>query len=213
MPKVIVSVDGVVIKEIQLTKDRTTVGRRPYNDIVIDNLAVSGEHAVLLLTGTQVTVEDHNSTNGTFVNGRQVRSQALQHDDVVEVGRYQLRVVEDQRAGAGGPVSGPSTIFSVSRPAAALDSQPVEPAHAVVRVLDGPGAGRELSLTKVVTTLGKPGVVIAAITRKRHGFALAHVDGKLRGQLNGAELGDDPVELKSGDVITLADIRMEFQVA
>ena len=50
MPRMIVSIDGVVIKEVQLTKERTTLGRRPYNDIVIDNLAVSGEHAVIHMT-------------------------------------------------------------------------------------------------------------------------------------------------------------------
>jgi pSer/pThr/pTyr-binding forkhead associated (FHA) protein len=70
MPKMIVSIDGVVIKEVQLTKDRTTLGRRPYNDIVIDNLAVSGEHAVLQMTGSEVHLEDLNSTNGTYVNGK-----------------------------------------------------------------------------------------------------------------------------------------------
>ena len=213
MPKVIVSVDGVVIKEVQLTKERTTVGRRPYNDIVIDNLAVSGEHAVLTLAAGKVTVEDHNSTNGTYVNGQSVRSQALRHDDVIELGRYQLRVVDDLHPSPSGPGEAPSTVHSVSRPASIMDGSPVEEAHAVVRVLDGAGAGRELPLTKVVTTLGKPGVVVAAITRKRHGFALAHVDGKQRGQINGLELGDEPVDLRSGDIITLADIRMEFHVA
>ena len=70
MPKMIVSIDDVVIKEVQLTKDRTTLGRRPYNDIVIDNLAVSGEHAVILMSGSEVTLEDLNSTNGSYVNGK-----------------------------------------------------------------------------------------------------------------------------------------------
>ena len=78
MPKMIVSIDGVVIKEVQLTKDRTTLGRRPYNDIVIDNLAVSGEHAVLQLGGNDVFLEDLNSTNGTYVNGKAVKKQLLQ---------------------------------------------------------------------------------------------------------------------------------------
>jgi pSer/pThr/pTyr-binding forkhead associated (FHA) protein len=88
MPKMIVSIDGVVIKEVQLTKDRTTLGRRPYNDIVIDNLAVSGEHAVLQMAGAEVHLEDLNSTNGTYVNGKAVKKQLLQNNDTVEIGKY-----------------------------------------------------------------------------------------------------------------------------
>ena len=95
MPKMIVSIDGVVIKEVQLTKDRTTLGRRPYNDIVIDNLAVSGEHAVLQMNGAEVYLEDLNSTNGTYVNGKAAKKQLLQNGDVVEVGKYKIKFVNE----------------------------------------------------------------------------------------------------------------------
>src|SRR5215211_6989447 len=95
MPKMIVSIDGVVIKEVQLTKDRTTLGRRPYNDIVIDNLAVSGEHAVLQLTGNEVYLEDLNSTNGTYVNGKAVKKQLLQNNDTVEIGKYKIKFINE----------------------------------------------------------------------------------------------------------------------
>ena len=95
MPKMIVSIDGVVIKEVQLTKDRTSLGRRPYNDIVIDNLAVSGEHAVLQMSGTEVYVEDLNSTNGTYVNGKAVKKQRLQNSDTVEIGKYKIKYVNE----------------------------------------------------------------------------------------------------------------------
>src|SRR6476469_1835695 len=91
MPKMIVSIDGVVIKEVQLTKDRTTLGRRPYNDIVIDNLAVSGEHAVLHMIGGDVYIEDLHSTNGTYVNAHAVKKQALEHHDLIEVGKSKIR--------------------------------------------------------------------------------------------------------------------------
>ena len=92
MPKMIVSIDGVVIKEVKLTKDRTSLGRRPYNDIVIDNLAVSGEHAVLQMSGNEVFVEDLNSTNGTYLNGKAVKKQPLQYNgDTVEIGKYSRR--------------------------------------------------------------------------------------------------------------------------
>ena len=95
MPKMIVSIDGVVIKEVQLTKDRTTLGRRPYNDIVIDNLAVSGEHAVVQMAGSDVYLEDLNSTNGTYVNGKAVKKQLLRNGDSVEVGKYKIKFVNE----------------------------------------------------------------------------------------------------------------------
>ena len=93
MPKMIVSIDGVVIKEVQLTKDRTTLGRRPYNDVVIDNLAISGEHAVFQMTGSDVFIEDLNSTNGTYVNGKAAKKQQLVNGDTVEVGKYKIKFV------------------------------------------------------------------------------------------------------------------------
>ena len=99
MPKMIVSIDGVVIKEVQLSKDRTTLGRRPYNDIVIDNLAVSGEHAVLQMSGNEVYLEDLNSTNGTYVNGKAVKKQLLQNSDTVEIGKYKIKYINE----AAGP--------------------------------------------------------------------------------------------------------------
>ncbi len=100
MPKVIVSIDGVVIKEVQLTKDRTTLGRRPYNDIVIDNLAVSGEHAVIQLVDGEAVLEDLNSTNGTYINGKAIKKQPLQNNDSIEIGKYKIRFHSDQ-TGAG----------------------------------------------------------------------------------------------------------------
>src|SRR6476661_2571265 len=98
MPKMIVSIDGVVIKEVQLTKDRTTLGRRPYNDIVIDNLAVSGEHAILQMTGNEVHLEDLGSTNGTYINGKAVKKQLLQNNDTVEIGKYKIKYINEAAA-------------------------------------------------------------------------------------------------------------------
>ena len=95
MGKLVVSLDGVVIKEVQITKDKTTLGRRPYNDIVIDNLAVSGEHAVLQMVGQDVFIEDLNSTNGTYINGKAVKKQLLAHNDAVEIGKYKIKYLVD----------------------------------------------------------------------------------------------------------------------
>jgi predicted component of type VI protein secretion system len=96
MAKLVLSLDGVVIKEVQLTKDKTTLGRRPYNDIVIDNLAVSGEHAVLQMIGAEVFIEDLNSTNGTYINGKAIKKQQLRANDVIEIGKYKVKFLADE---------------------------------------------------------------------------------------------------------------------
>src|SRR5450830_518718 len=194
MPKLIVSIDGVVIKEVQLTKDRTTLGRRLYNDVVIDNLAVSGEHAVLQMSGNEIYLEDLNSTNGTYVNGKAVRKQLLQSGDFVEIGRYNIKYVSE--ADAAGPVP----------PAADAGTG----SSAAIKVLSGAAAGREVNLVKVVTTIGKPGVAVAAITKSPQGFVVTHVEGLDRPTLNGALIGTEPARLKNGDLLELAGTQMQF---
>ena len=210
MPKMIVSIDGVVIKEVQLTKDRTTLGRRPYNDIVIDNLAVSGEHAVMQMTGNEVHLEDLNSTNGTYVNGKAAKKQLLANNDTIEIGKYKIKFINEAasagfektmviKAGAAGLVQPPSA------PAA-----PTAGGTSAIKVLSGAAAGREVPLVKVVTTIGKPGVAVAAITRRPHGFVVAHVEGVNRPTLNGVPIGAEPLVLKNMDVLELAGTQMQF---
>lgn len=223
MPKLIVSIDDVVIKEVQLTKDRTSLGRRPYNDIVIDNLAVSGEHAVFQMSGNEVNLEDLNSTNGTYVNGKAVKKQLLQNTDTVEIGKYKIKYINEAanagfdktmlfKAGAGGLAS-PAAVVPPA-PASVPTSSgltPVEPLRtASIKVLSGAAAGREVALVKVVTTIGKPGVAVAAITRRPHGFVVSHVEGADRPSLNGAPIGAEAVALKNGDMLELAGTKMQF---
>jgi pSer/pThr/pTyr-binding forkhead associated (FHA) protein len=197
MPKMVVSIDGVVIKEVQLTKDRTTLGRRPYNDIVIDNLAVSGEHAALQMEGGEVYLEDLNSTNGTYVNGKAAKKQVLHNGDTVEVGKYQIRFVND------------TADYSVEMTPLA-EAVAVAPVQATIKVMSGAAAGREVFLTKVVTTIGKPGVAVAAITHRQRGFFVHHVEGGGSPALNGVPIGSEPVALKNGDLIELAGTQMQF---
>jgi len=218
MPKMIVSIDGVVIKEVQLTKDRTSLGRRPYNDIVIDNLAVSGEHAVLQMSGTEVHVEDLNSTNGTYVNGKAVKKQLLQNSDTVEIGKYKIKYVNEAagggfektmiiKAGSAGLMP-PVAVAPGVVPVAASTSGAAH--EAAIKVMSGAAAGREVPLVKVVTTIGKPGVAVAAITKRPHGFVIAHVEGANKPSLNGVPIGAEPVALKNGDVLELAGTQMQF---
>ncbi len=188
MPKVIVSMDDVVIKEVQLTKDRTALGRRPYNDIVLDNLAVSGEHAVFQMSGNDVLLEDLSSTNGTYVNGTTVKKRLLLNDDTIDIGRYKIKYTNE----------------------AADDPSAMAQVNAVIKLLSGAGAGRQVPLVKVVTTIGKPGVAVAAITKRSLGFVVTHAEGTQPLSLNGAVIGAEPVALKDGDLLELAGTQMQF---
>ena len=216
MPRMIVSIDSVVIKEVELTKERTTLGRRPYNDIVIDNLAVSGEHAVIHMADDGVEIEDVGSTNGTYVNAKAVTRQELRNGDIVEVGKYKIRFLQEAEGEnfektmlvKPGMVS-PSMV--APRAAAAATPQAALPLSAVIRVMSGAAAGREVALLKVVTTIGKPGVAVASITKRHQGHVLAHVEGPDRPLLNGTPMGEAPVPLKHGDRITLAGTEMQFE--
>jgi len=214
MGKLVVSLDGVVIKEVQITKDKTTLGRRPYNDIVIDNLAVSGEHAVLQMVGADVFIEDLNSTNGTYINGKAIKKQLLAHNDTVEIGKYKIKYLVDDNAdyektmimrpAAAGAAPAPMN----SGFGALGDGHSGQPAS--IKVLNGAAAGREVALTKVVTTVGKPGVQVASITRRPGGYAFAHVEGSARPSVNGVPLSTDSIPLRNGDVIELAGTQMQF---
>jgi hypothetical protein len=228
MGKLVVSLDGVVIKEVQITKDKTTLGRRPYNDIVIDNLAVSGEHAVLQMVGADVFIEDLNSTNGTYINGKAIKKQLLTHNDTVEIGKYKIKYLVDEsgeyektmimRPGStasahGGAPTMPSPSYA-STPSnfGGLHNLPPPPVMqpASIKVLNGAAAGREVTLTKVVTTVGKPGVQVASITKRPNGYAFAHVEGATRPSINGVPLVGDSAPLRNGDVIELAGTQMQF---
>jgi pSer/pThr/pTyr-binding forkhead associated (FHA) protein len=204
MPKMIVSIDGVVIKEVQLTKDRTTLGRRPYNDIVIDNLAVSGEHAVMQMSGNDVFLEDLNSTNGTYVNGKAIKKQQLQSGDTVEIGKYKIKFVHD-----GAADHHEKTMVINSGAVVAPEPAPAV-GSAAIKVMSGAAVGREVPLVKVVTTIGKPGVAVAAITRRPHGYVVALVEGAVLPTINGNPISTEAINLRHGDLLELAGTQMQF---
>lgn len=214
MGKLVVSLDGVVIKEVQITKDKTTLGRRPYNDIVIDNLAVSGEHAVLQMVGADVFIEDLNSTNGTYINGKAIKKQLLTHNDTVEIGKYKIKYLVDETGDYEKTMIMRPPAPAVPGPgggiAPALGGQPPAAQSASIKVLNGAAAGREVVLTKVVTTVGKPGVQVASITKRPNGYAFAHVEGASKPSINGVPIVGDSVPLRNGDVIELAGTQMQF---
>ncbi len=241
MAKLILSMDGLVLKEVVLTKERTTIGRKPHNDLVIDNLAVSGEHAVIVTILNDSFLEDLGSTNGTFVNGQPVKKHFLQNGDVVELGKYKIRFVADMvemnneldrtlvrqaaapsntAAAATQDLGQTASMLSLS-PAVTtnpnLQGAPVVPSaepqpQAAVRILSGPNTGRELQLTKALTTLGRPGVQVAVITRRPQGYYITHVEGAEFPVVNGRTLGSEAQLLADKDIVVLSGTRMEFSI-
>lgn len=267
MAKLILSMDGLVLKEIPLTKERTTIGRKPHNDIQIDNLAVSGEHAVIVTILNDSFLEDLGSTNGTVVNGNAIKKHFLQNNDVIELGKYKLKFVGEAAPAAGaekadfektmvlrpsamkaaaeqakamaaasGGAAGAGQAAAVAQRAAAVQAAgasasaagvadkdaktpaPAAPAAAprpaqplgAIQLLSGGNAGKELELTKPLTTLGKPGVQVAVLTRRPQGYFITHVEGANRPNVNGQQIGAAPHALKDHDVIELAGVKMEF---
>ena len=202
MPQLIATVEGVEIKHVYITKDRTTLGRKDSNDIVLDNLVVSGSHCVFELKGlADVFIEDLGSTNGTFINNKRIKRQQLQDGDTIAIGHFRIQFL----TASGDSGFGQTTAF---------DSQMMGPAplQASFRVLNGSSTGLEVPVVKAVTTFGKPGVTVVAVSHRRTGFFVAHLDGAVIPALNGRPLSPDPVLLSHGDVLELSGTRMEFQL-
>jgi hypothetical protein len=216
MPRLILSMDGLVLKEMLLEKERTTVGRKPHNDIQIDNLAISGEHAVIVTILNDAFLEDMNSTNGTYVNGQPVKKHVLQNNDVIELGKYRLKFLTDNGVtqemdesvafaaeGAADPVRAIAAVATSSAPAAASSL-------GMIQILSGPHAGRTLELSKSLTTLGKPGTQVAVITRRPHGYFITHVEGASFPSVNGRSLDPQAHRLNDHDIVEIAGVKMEF---
>jgi pSer/pThr/pTyr-binding forkhead associated (FHA) protein len=258
-----------------LTKERTTIGRKPHNDIQIDNLAVSGEHAVIVTILNDCFLEDLGSTNGTLVNGNPVKKHFLQNNDVVELGKYRLKFVgeapataataekadfektmvlrpsamraaADQARSMGGtgqaaaeaarvaavqqmaasaaatgiadkdtraatvPAMAPAPAAALAPAAAAAPAARSSHPLGAIQIMTGGNAGKELELAKPLTTLGKPGVQVAVLTRRPQGYFITHVEGANAPSVNGQAIGTAPHALKDHDLIELAGVKMEF---
>jgi pSer/pThr/pTyr-binding forkhead associated (FHA) protein len=227
MARLVLSLDGQSLAEYNMSKERYTVGRLPDNDIRIDNAAVSGHHALIINILNDSFLEDLNSTNGTYVNGKIVKKHALQHGDSITVGHHSLRFVEDEAEEEQDEfektmVISPRAAARMQMPPAAVAPQPVASPmqypnstmpRARLQVLSGQFAGRELELVKTLTTLGRPGVQVAAITRRSDGFYVVHVESARPDDyplLNGAPAGPQARRLHDNDVLTLAGVKMGF---
>jgi pSer/pThr/pTyr-binding forkhead associated (FHA) protein len=237
MARLILSLDGQVLAEYNMTKERYTIGRLPDNDVRIDNAAVSGHHGLIINILNDSFLEDLNSTNGTYVNGKLIKKHALTHGDVITVGHHHLRFVDSQVESSEqdefertlviqpGQVSEArlrAATESTAEPAAAsapaAEARPAAekgaPARpAKLQVLSGQFAGRELELAKTLTTLGRPGVQVAAISRRADGYYVVHVESAKPGDfplVNGQPIGPQARRLHDNDVVTLAGVKMGF---
>jgi pSer/pThr/pTyr-binding forkhead associated (FHA) protein len=292
MARLILSLDNQVLAEYNMTKERYTIGRLPDNDVRIDNPAVSGHHSLIINILNDSFLEDLNSTNGTYVNGKLIKKHALQHGDVITIGHHQLRFTDQEvpeaeqdefektmvipsgqqsaeqlakaeRAAeaaaaaaateevpdaaaavrldpeeaaalteepkrrslgesvahteAAAPVSHTATAAPVSHTATATGIDPSNVPNALplakLQVLSGAFAGRELELTKALTTLGRPGVQVAAITRRAEGYYIVHVESGKEGDyplVNGQPIGAQARKLSDNDVVQLAGVKMGF---
>lgn len=201
MAKLILSLDGTVLREVSLEEGRLRIGRKPHNDLQIDNLAVSGEHAAIETHAGVSTLEDLQSTNGTLVNGELRERHTLADQDLIEIGKYTLKymqhaALQDTPAGSEAPAKGDESTSGTG----------------VITVLSGGNAGRVLELTKNLTSIGKPGVQVAIITRRPAGYFLTHVEGPSHPFVNETEIGLRAHELNDGDVIELVGVKMQFSL-
>jgi len=225
MARLILSMDGLVLKEIPLNKERITIGRKPHNDIQIDNLAISGDHAAVVTFLNDSFLEDLNSTNGTLVNGQPIKKHVLKNNDVVELGKYKLKymteaavagVDNDAASIAAGIPRSPEPARTFSDTQIMIPRPPAPPPALVpavtIRLLTGPNAGKTLDLTKTLTTLGKPGVQVAVIARRPEGVFVTHVEGEKFPTVNGKELDGEAYTLNNKDVVEIAGIRMELTI-
>jgi pSer/pThr/pTyr-binding forkhead associated (FHA) protein len=228
MSRLILSLQGQTLAEYNMTKERYTVGRLPDNDVRIDNPAVSGHHSLIINILNDSFLEDLNSTNGTYVNGRLIKKHALQHGDVITIGQHQIRFVEenvdeaDQEEFEKTMVINPRTQSQVAMDHAreavssAAKSNGGEGGKSVeiakLQVLSGQFAGRELELVKALTTLGRQGGQVAAITRRSDGYYIVQVSAAGGGSptVNGQNIGNQARRLEDSDVIELGGVKMGF---
>ncbi|MFC4160915.1 FHA domain-containing protein [Chitinimonas lacunae] len=237
MAKLILSLDGMVLREFKLDREKVKLGRKPHNELQIDNLAVSGEHALITTIQNDSFLEDLESTNGTLVNGQPVHKHFLQDGDVIEIGKYKIKYLREAVASKGpspedfektmvirSPVSAKAAAPAPTPAAAAEATQPTTPIGdtvleppkgageraGAIRVASGSNAGKTLDLVKNVTSLGKPGMQVAIITRRPAGYFITHVEGPSRPLVNGQQIGLQAHELKDHDIIELAGTKMEF---
>ncbi|MEC4720319.1 FHA domain-containing protein [Noviherbaspirillum sp. CPCC 100848] len=190
MAKIIVSSGTTVLQELALGSERVTIGRAPQNDLVLEDLAISAMHAMIVPGADGPYIEDLNSTNGTQINGQPFKKHFLQHDDVVMLAHYRLQFIAGEEASS--PRKG------------------AKAAGARLRMLSGPTAGREVTVRETLTTIGRPGIGVAGLIREADAYRIVHVEGRIRPLINGASMDGESCALDDGDMLDIAGVKMMF---
>ena len=228
MSKLILSIDGSVLREYSLDQARTTIGRLPNNDIQLENLAISGKHAVIVSVLGDDFLQDLGSTNGSFVNGNAIKKHRLVDGDLISLGKYRLkyfaaataatRRAEAQLAMRMDPGSQLAELIPAHE-AGGNDlggGQSVDTVEAMplgeLEILSGRNAGQRLQLTKERSVIGKQVVHAAAIERRGDGYFLFHLDGVSTPLLNGQVVDEHGQPLADQDLIELAGVKMAFRL-
>lgn len=205
MAKLILRFKDALLEEVKLKQGDMSVGRRPGSDIQIDNLAVSGNHATIVTIGEESFIQDLESTNGTFINGRKITKHHLKHGDVVTIGKHSLTYVSQT-------VQKPVDDFVKT---VVLNGQPTETPPeraAAIFILSGANSGKRIDLTKAVTNLGTMGKSAGTIKRKDDGYVLMAVAGGDVPKLNGKSVVPAGEALKNGDIIEIGEARLQFHL-
>jgi len=222
MAKMILKFNDVVIDQIVLKQGDMNIGRRPGSEILLDNMAVSGNHASIFTIGEDSFVQDLNSTNGTFVNNKRIAKHHLENNDVITIGNHSLTYI-NEKAKKSGPDFAKTVIINPQKQgemlaqagkaaAAPKDASPAVDARlGSLFILSGANNGKRIDLTSSVTNLGRAGKRAGIISRAGNGrYILLPGDNNEAPRLNGVKVSASGEELKNGDVIEAADSRMQF---
>lgn len=202
MAKLVITLNGLNVRDYPLEAGRVTIGRNSGNDIVLNEAVVSGEHAAIQM-GHEASITDLSSTNGTRLNGAPVTKSALRHNDVIRIGSHELRFVDE------GVQDFAATMILQAEPSEAKAAK----SQAALKILNGPRAGEVMPLEKQRTSLGKPGVQVAVILHTAEGYELLPVmlaGSELTTSVNGKPLKAEPYRLRDGDEIAIANARLAF---
>ncbi|MFC7517083.1 FHA domain-containing protein [Herbaspirillum sp. GCM10030257] len=202
MPRIILSLGKKVLRELNLVQQRTTIGRAPHNDVVIDHPAISAEHAVITLGQDGTFLEDLNSTNGTQINGQPIRKHFLQDWDVINLAKYQIRYFV-----------GEDNVQPTVNSSRNIGDRLNEGLIAKVEILHDQSRKKEIPLTKPLTTIGLPGAYIVVIKQCSAGYLVSRVEGSQAPSINGRQIGPQPEILRHGDLINVCNIAMRFCLA
>lgn len=226
MAKLVFSLDGNLLGEYALDKPLLRIGRRRDNDIAIDNLMISGEHAQVMCIGQHALLQDLDSTNGTMLNGVRVKQQVLQHGDIIMLGHYQLRYW-DEAGCAGGHTLADATVVSPEEHGFRMLSQELPSEDTAViagkrsgrlYVISGPDFGKDILLNQAVTTIGGAGMPVAVILQEGADYLIQAMDGGESLTVNGRPLANSIgghlcQRLQDHDLIAYAGVKMEFYLA